>query len=196
MEKTLKKPQKKQQKELLILFSAVTTKLIKSDFIQHVIKHKSEKDFINELENYLQQENNFFEQFDWWFFSKIDETLDEVNIPYYNPKTNRIDKFKPDFIFWLKKDNEYTILFVDPKSTEFADAYRKIDGYSRIFVTVDNDMRRSTTFRHNGFNIKIKLLLYTSDIASIPDEYQSYWFDKLSKVEDKLMKFLDFDVFS
>jgi len=98
----------------------------KADYIQHIIKYKSEVDFINELDRYLQNENNFFKQFDWWFFSKIDETLDEVYIPYYNPKTNRIDKFKPDFIFWLKKANEYLILFIDPKGTEHTDAYRKI----------------------------------------------------------------------
>jgi len=153
------------------------TEAERADFIQHVIKNKSEVNFVNSLETYLQKEENFFKQYDWWFFSKIDEALDEIYIPYYNPKTNRIDKFKPDFIFWLKKENDYYILFVDPKGTEHTDAYRKIDGYSRIFETVDKDMRRSTTFRHNGFNIKIKLLLYTSDITSIPDEYKPYWFN-------------------
>lgn len=69
------------------------------------------------------------------FLSKIDETLDEVYIPYYRPKTNRTEKLKPDFIFWLKKGNDYTILFIDPKGTEYTDAYRKIDGYSKIFET-------------------------------------------------------------
>jgi len=75
----------------------------KIDFIKHIIKHKSEINFINELDEYLKNKNNFFTKFDWWFFSKVDETLDEVYIPYYNPKTNKIDKFKPDFIFWLKR---------------------------------------------------------------------------------------------
>ncbi len=45
-------------------------------------------------------------------FSKIDETLDEVYIP--------------DFIFWLKKDNNYFIVFIDPKSTEFTKYQNKI----------------------------------------------------------------------
>ncbi|MDH7604337.1 MAG: DEAD/DEAH box helicase family protein [Melioribacter sp.] len=156
----------------------------KNDFIQHIIKHKSEVDFINELETYLQKEDNFFKQFDWWFFSKIDETLDEVYIPYYNPKTNRIDKFKPDFIFWLKKGNDYTILFVDPKGTEHTDSYRKIDGYSRIFEKLEDGKKISVEFNHNGFKIKTKLFLFTKkDTSSIPDNYKSYWFNNFIDFE-------------
>ncbi|MGB9665550.1 MAG: restriction endonuclease subunit R, partial [Ignavibacteria bacterium] len=112
----------------------------------------------------------------WWFFSKIDETLDEVYIPYYNPKTNRIDKFKPDFIFWLKKDNDYTILFVDPKGTEHTDGCRKIDGYQRIFENQDTPKN----FFDNGLNVQVKLFLKTSEIAKVPDGYKMYWFDKLN----------------
>ncbi|MFN3605353.1 MAG: DEAD/DEAH box helicase family protein [Leptonema sp. (in: bacteria)] len=114
----------------------------KINYIMHIIKTQSEVSFISDLEKYLKEENNFFKQFDWWYFSKIDETLDEVYIPYYQPKTNRIEKFKPDFIFWLKKGNDYTILFVDPKGTEYTDGYRKIDGYSRIFEEENNGKKQ------------------------------------------------------
>jgi hypothetical protein len=154
-------------------------------FIQHIIKHKSEVDFINELDRYLQNENNFFKQFDWWFFSKIDETLDEVYIPYYNPKTNRIDKFKPDFIFWLKKGKRYLILFVDPKGTEHADGYRKIDGYSRIFEI--GEQKQSKEFLYNGFFINTKLLLKPKGgIAEVLENYKRYWFDNFVDFENKI----------
>jgi hypothetical protein len=103
-----------------------------------------------------------------------------VYIPYYNPKTNRIDKFKPDFIFWLKKGNDYTILFVDPKGPEHTDAYRKIEGFSRIFEDVNKE---SKIFSYNEYNIKIKLLLRTNDISRITEPYKSYWFDDISKME-------------
>ncbi len=79
-------------------------------------------------------------------FSKLDQTLDEVYIPYYNPKVNNIAKFKPDFIFWLQKDNRYVILFIDPKGTEYTDGYRKIDGYSRIFEEEVNDKKNARYF--------------------------------------------------
>ncbi|GAB4454991.1 MAG: DEAD/DEAH box helicase family protein [Bacteroidia bacterium] len=152
----------------------------RADFIQHIIKHKSEVDFINDLEKYLQQENNFFKNFDWWYFSKIDETLDEVYIPYYNPKTNRIDKFKPDFIFWLKKDNSYQILFIDPKGTEHTDGYRKIDGYSKVFE------KNQSVLTYNSSNVYVRLLLKTNDIAKVQNNYKNYWFDHFDSIKDKL----------
>ena len=155
----------------------------KIDFIKHIIKYKSEIEFINKLEEYLQKDDNLFDdnlfkQYDWWFFSKIDETLDEVYIPYYNPKTNRIEKFKPDFIFWLKKGNEYTILFVDPKGTEHIDGYRKIDGFKRIFS--------KSKYEYDNLNITVKLSLYTSDIRKAEEEYRDFWFDNLSEMLEKL----------
>jgi hypothetical protein len=155
----------------------------KIDFIKHIIKYKSEIEFINKLEEYLQKDDNLFDdnlfkKYDWWFFSKIDETLDEVYIPYYNPKTNRIEKFKPDFIFWLKKGNEYTILFVDPKGTEHIDGYRKIDGFKRIFS--------KPKYEYDNLNITVKLLLYTSDIRKAEEEYRDFWFDNLSEMLEKL----------
>jgi len=138
--------------------------------------------FINQLNDYLQKENNFFEQFDWWYFSKIDETLDEVYIPYYQPKTNRIEKFKPDFIFWLKKRDNYTILFIDPKGTEYSDAYRKIEGYKRMF--------EGKKFTHDNFTLDVKLLLKTDDISKTLEvkEYEEYWFDNFDSIKNKIIK--------
>ncbi|MCX8093472.1 MAG: DEAD/DEAH box helicase family protein [Candidatus Goldbacteria bacterium] len=156
----------------------VMTKDEKEIYIMHIIKNKSEISFINELEQYLNQNNNFFKQFDWWYFSKIDETLDEVFIPYYQPKTNKIEKFKPDFIFWLKKDNDYIILFIDPKGTEHVDGYRKIDGYKRIFED-ENGCLKEFRFIDGKNKLKIKtiLKLKTDEIAKVTDGYKKYWFD-------------------
>lgn len=147
-------------------------------YIQHIIKHPSEVYFINELENYLQKNDNKLKNFDWWYFSKIDETLDEVFIPYYNPKKNRIDKFKPDFIFWLKKDSNYFILFVDPKSTEYTDAFRKIDGYKKIFES-DNNLR---IFNYNGLQIKVYLKLFNTKILTPPEQDRSFWCDDINQL--------------
>ncbi|MBC7196901.1 MAG: restriction endonuclease subunit R, partial [Deferribacterales bacterium] len=115
-----------------------------------------------------------------WFFSKIDESIDEVYIPYYNPKTNRIDKFKPDFIFWLKKMDKYVILFVDPKGTEHTDGYRKIDGYKRVFESTNSN------FSYNGLTIRPQLLFKTDSIAKVSEQYKNYWFDKFEDIDKKL----------
>lgn len=159
----------------------------KENYLIHVIKTKSEIQFLEELDKYLQENNNLFKELDWWFFSKVDETIDEVYIPYYQPKTNRIEKFKPDFIFWLQKENHYTILFVDPKGTEFADGYRKIDGYSKIFEEKINGQKQSKNFSYKGFMIQTKLLMKPSrGMEEVLDQYKRYWFDNFNEFKDKL----------
>ena len=159
----------------------------KVDYLNHIIDVESEVKFIEQLEDYLQRENNILKQFDWWMFSKLDQTLDEVHIPYYNPKENNMARFKPDFIFWLQKGNDYVILFVDPKGTENTDGLRKIDGYSRIFETPDHKDTKSYPF--NGFNIKTKLLLTPAHggIAGVPEPQRKYWFDNFGDFAKKIV---------
>ncbi|WP_113074437.1 DEAD/DEAH box helicase family protein [Petrotoga sp. 9PW.55.5.1] len=157
----------------------------KIDYLNHIINVDSEVRFIEELEEYLAKPNNVFTKFDWWMFSKLDQTLDEVFIPYYNPKENKISKFKPDFIFWMQKDNQYLILFVDPKGTEHADGYRKIDGYSSIFEY--GAQKQSRDFSYNGFVINTKLLLKPRrGIADVLENYRKYWFDNFDDFASKI----------
>ncbi len=157
----------------------------KIDYLNHIINVDSEVRFIEQLEEYLVNPDNIFSRFDWWMFSKLDQTLDEVLIPYYNPKENNIANFKPDFIFWAQKGKHYLILFVDPKGTEHADGYRKIDGYSRIFET--GEQKESRDFSYNGFTINTKLLLKPRrGIAEILDNYKRYWFDNFVDFASKI----------
>jgi len=163
----------------------------KIDYLNHIINVESERKFIEELEKYLEEyltkPDNVFSQFDWWMFSKLDQTLDEVLIPYYNPKENNIANFKPDFIFWAQKGKRYLILFVDPKGTEHADGYRKIDGYSRIFEIEQGGQKVSRDFLYNGFVINTKLLLMPKrGIADVPENYRKYWFDNFADFADKI----------
>ncbi|MDA8053160.1 MAG: DEAD/DEAH box helicase family protein [Deltaproteobacteria bacterium] len=159
----------------------------KVDYINHIIDVESEAKFIKGLEDYLQKENNLFKQFDWWMFSKLDETLDDVYIPYYNQDKNSIAKFKPDFIFWMQKDGDYIILFVDPKGTEHTDGYRKIDGYKKLFEFATEGGRRSKNYSFEGCNIEVKLLLKSAKgIASVLDPFKKYWFDNFADFGEKL----------
>jgi len=157
----------------------------KVNYLNHTIDVESEVKFIEKLEEYLQNDNNVFKQFDWWIFSKLDETLDEIYIPYYNYKKDGIARFKPDFIFWMQKGNDYTILFVDPKGTEHTDGYRKIDGYSRIFETNEKE---SKIYQFDRLNIKTKLLLKPrGGIAEVLEPYKKYWFDNFTDFAKKLI---------
>jgi type III restriction enzyme len=155
----------------------------KADYIRHIIKTPSEVKFIKDLENYLAQPNNRFQQFDWWFFSKLDESLDEVYIPYYDPKTNRIARFKPDFIFWLCKDNRYWIAFVDPKGTEHVDYRRKIDGYSGVFLQ-DGQLH---PLMWNGKTVTVHLFFYTDNIAKVPALDRQFWCNYVGALPERLL---------
>jgi len=154
----------------------------KINYISHIIKTKSEVKFINDLEKYLTKIDNKFKSFDWWMFSKLDESLDRIFIPYYNPNINKISNFYPDFIFWLKKGENYFILFVDPKGTEHTNAYRKIDGYKILFEEKGDER----CFNYNGFKVKIKLLLRSEDASKTIAEYRKYWFDNIEDIFERL----------
>jgi hypothetical protein len=176
----------------------------KADYIRHIIKTPSEAKFINDLENYLAQPNNQFQQFDWWFFSKLDESLDEVYIPYYDPVTNRMARFKPDFIFWFSKGDRYWIVFVDPKGTEHTASLRKIDGYRSIFLESENKPRyleysadsQTESQEANGCSdngeenrrakrVTVHLFFY-GERSKAPEDYRDYWIESINDLLDRL----------
>jgi len=153
----------------------------KVDYIKHIIKIPSEVRFINDLEEYLTDTNNRFKNFDWWLFSKLDESLDEVYIPYYDANANKPSKFHPDFIFWLAKGNDYFIVFVDPKGIEHTDWADKVNGYKELF----EEKGITKTISSNGLTVKIKLFLRADDAAVVKrrfPEHSPYWFDAIEKI--------------
>ncbi|HOK35043.1 MAG TPA: hypothetical protein PLB19_02860, partial [Candidatus Paceibacterota bacterium] len=109
-------------------------------------------------------------------------------------KENRIDNYHPDFIFWMQKDNNYLILFVDPHGTAYSDINKKIDYYSKIFEiegTKESKIFSSDRFGiKEKFNIRVKLLLKPSQggLAPVPENYKQYWFDTFDNFADKIIK--------
>lgn len=145
----------------------------KVNYINHIITVESEKRFIEQLERTIQKVNTPLNHFDWWMFCKLDEHVDEVHIPYYNKAHNKIERFKPDFIFWLKKEDNYFIVFVDPKGTKHTDYEYKVDGYRFIFE--ENNGKK--VFTKDQLNIKVYLYLFTEDVNRLSEGYKNYWFD-------------------
>jgi superfamily II DNA or RNA helicase len=154
----------------------------KVDYLNHIIDVESEIKFIEQLEEYLQKENNAFKQFDWWMFSKLDQTLDEVYIPYYNRKENDFAHFYPDFIFWMQKGNKYLVFFVDPKGTSFASYQHKVDGFKKLF--------EGKEYLYEKKKINTGLLLYTNDISQVGEGYRKFWFDNFSDFAKKVADIL------
>ena len=154
-------------------------------YLKHIIDVKSEVQFIEGLEKYLEDNKNVCKEVEWWMFSKIDETLDNVYLPYYNSDENEIAKFKPDFIFWIKKGSNYLILFVDPKGTQHTTAYHKIEGYKRIF-------ENKGIVKYKDLNVTTRLLLKPArgGIAGVPEEYREYWFDNFDNFGEKIIEYM------
>jgi len=148
------------------------------DYLRYVITVRSELRFLNKLDNLLSEEDNPFNKFDWWLFSKVDENRDHVSIPYYYPFENRIAEFRPDFIFWLQKGDEYTILFVDPKGTGRSEYQHKVDGFRALF----EEGGKPIQFKYDDLSIQVRLFLFTQDRQWTPEYYRRYWLDDVGEM--------------
>ncbi|GAA7406637.1 DEAD/DEAH box helicase family protein [Helicobacter pylori] len=160
--------------ELLKLKEHYYTPLIKAkncDWLKHVVKVKSESDFLEEL---LKITETLQENYDFWAFSKIDEHLDHLFIPYIDNAAER--KFFPDFIFWLQKGGTQIICFIDPKGTEHTSGLRKANLY-KLF-------KNKVFSSKNDPNFKIKVVLkFYGNKDRVPDGYRDLWIEK-GKLED------------
>ncbi|MGL2683273.1 DEAD/DEAH box helicase family protein [Helicobacter pylori] len=155
--------------ELLKLKEHYYTPLIKAkncDWLKHVVKVKSESDFLEEL---LKITETLQENYDFWAFSKIDEHLDNLFIPYIDNVTER--KFFPDFIFWLQKGGTQIICFIDPKGSKHTDYEHKADAYKlfkdKVFSSKDDP----------NFKIKVVLKFYGNK-DGVGERYRDLWIEK------------------
>ncbi len=147
------------------------TPLIKAkncDWLKHVVKVESEIDFLEEL---LKITETLQENYDFWAFSKIDEHLDNLFIPYIDNGTGE-RKFFPDFIFWLQKGGTQIICFIDPKGSKHTDYERKADWYNKLF--------KDKIFNpKDDPNLKIKVVLkFYGDKDDVGERYRDLWIEK------------------
>ncbi|NHA62621.1 DEAD/DEAH box helicase family protein [Helicobacter pylori] len=164
--------------ELLKLKEHYYTPLIKAkncDWLKHVVKVKSESDFLEEL---LKITETLQENYDFWAFSKIDEHLDNLFIPYIDNAAER--KFFPDFIFWLEKGNTQIICFIDPKGTKLAEYQNKADAYQLFKDKIFNPK--------NDPNLKIKVVLkFYGNKDGVGERYRDDWI-KEGELKDFFLK--------
>ena len=142
--------------------------------LRHIISTAGEARFIGDLVEWLKKNNNT--GWDKWMFSKLDESLDKINIPYYDPQICEYSNFYPDFVFWLQSGNNYRIVFVDPKGTQHAGYFHKIGGYKAFFEN-EGGLREFSFRQEQGetLRISVKLVLYNKDTATVPDEARRFW---------------------
>ncbi|GAA7013752.1 DEAD/DEAH box helicase family protein [Helicobacter pylori] len=169
--------------ELLKLKEHYYTPLIKAkdcDWLKHVVKVKSEIDFLQELQD-QETTKTLQENYDFWAFSKIDEHLDNLFIPYINDAAER--RFFPDFIFWLQKGDTQIICFIDPKGIIISDYQLKADAYKLFKDKIFNPKNDPY------FKIKVVLKFY-GDKDNVGDNYRDYWIQK-GKLNDFFLTLKD-----
>ncbi|GAA6954798.1 DEAD/DEAH box helicase family protein [Helicobacter pylori] len=170
--------------ELLKLKEHYYTPLIKAkdcDWLKHVVKVKSEIDFLQELQD-QETTKTLQANYDFWAFSKIDEHLDNLFIPYINDAAER--RFFPDFIFWLQKGDTQIICFIDPKGTKISDYQHKADAYKHLFKDKIFNPKNDPYFK-----IKVVLKFY-GDKDDVGDNYRDYWIQK-GKLNDFFLTLKD-----
>ncbi|GAA8051626.1 DEAD/DEAH box helicase family protein [Helicobacter pylori] len=169
--------------ELLKLKEHYYIPLIKAkdcDWLKHVVKVKSEIDFLQELQD-QETTKTLQANYDFWAFSKIDEHLDNLFIPYINNVAER--RFFPDFIFWLQKGDTQIICFIDPKGIIISDYQLKADAYKLFKDKIFNSKNDPY------FKIKVVLKFY-GDKDRVGDNYRDYWIQK-GKLNDFFLTLKD-----
>jgi superfamily II DNA or RNA helicase len=146
------------------------------DMYRHIIKVPSEIIFLESLTT--EAEGELFESYDWWYFSKLEENVDDISIPYFDSQKQEYRKFFPDFIFWLQKKDKLYITFVDPKGPQHqTNPTDKIIGFQDAIEHQDE-------LEVNGCEVIPSLWFYNEDIrARIEKKYrQDYWTNVLNKI--------------
>ncbi len=142
----------------------------------HIIKEASEIEFLEELSKYANKLNTTLK---WWYFSRIDETLDKnFGIDYFDVSQAKNRMFYPDFVFWLKDtDDNLQIIFVDPKGVQHQNNPRdKLNGFKKLFANTDNVY---LYFYNKNSDIEIN----DSD-----DVFKFHWADSIEYIFNNFLK--------
>lgn len=145
------------------------------NYFKNIISEPSEIEFINKLEEYLEDKDNHLNNYDNWYFSKLQENTDKIFIPYIDYDKSKVSNFYPDFIFWLKKGDNYIIKFVDPKGLEQGtyNLKDKLEGFEKIF--------NNKNLSNDKYNFNVELYLYNKSRKNneFIDKYVEFNLDEI-----------------
>lgn len=122
----------------------------------YAIRHKSEIEFLQDLQEYIARQNNALKDCKWCF-CRLVENVDDIFVPYFDESVQEMRKFYPDFIFWIKCKNEFSIIFIDPKGITIApqNAIDKVRGFREIFENID--------LAYDGQKVRVRLVYYNKE---------------------------------
>lgn len=131
----------------------------------YAIRHSSEIEFLQDLQEYIARQNNALKDCKWCF-CRLVENVDDIFVPYFDESVQEMRKFYPDFIFWIKTKDEFHIIFIDPKGlTHEQNPRDKLKGFQALFEG------KNLTFENT--NVKVNLVYYNKQGSSYED-FKSY----------------------
>lgn len=140
---------------------------------KHIIWVPSEVEFLKELNI----NKGILDKYEWWYFSKIEQTTDNVSIPYYDKGEQEYRNFFPDFIFWLKEKNsdKLIIKFIDPKGNRVGtgNAEDKAKGYANVF--------NGHTVKYDNKDVDVDLYFY-NEPTGVNESVKNYFTKDFNKM--------------
>lgn len=125
----------------------------------------------------LHENRGELEKYEWWYYSKINESTDDVSIPYYDSALQEYRNFFPDFIFWIKekKSDKLIIKFIDPKGNRIGtgNAEDKAKGFENIF--------NKHAVKYDSKEVIIDLFFYNNPIG-VNDSVKNYFTKDFKKM--------------
>ena len=145
-----------------------------SDLFQNIISVDSELDFYRRLVSYAKNEKGKeLDKYEWWYFSKLVQNVDDIKIPYFNFEKGEYSNFYPDFIFWLKQSDKYIIKFIDPKGLKLGqdNPRDKVKGFETIF-------KSGQPMSFKGLPLEVELFYYNDQFVNdvLLEKYRRYMF--------------------
>lgn len=151
--------------------------LLTTETYKHLFKHIIWVDSEIEFLTVLNKNKSELAKYDWWYFSKIDQSTDDVSIPYYDSDEQEYRNFFPDFIFWLKVKGEekYIIKFIDPKGNKqgVGNAEDKTKGFEHTFS--------EDVFKYNDVDVSVELHFY-NEPTGVPSSVANYFTKDFNKM--------------
>ncbi len=144
--------------------------------VRHVIKTPDEVQFLDSLRRFLAGGPRL-ERFAW---ARIDETLDDVYVPYPDTETGTLRRFKPGFVLWFARGKDAFVVFVEPRTARWSQAGAKLAGFRSLF---EDDRGQPLAFSQpDGQTLCVLLRFFAPHDDTLPGVATSYRADSVEAI--------------
>jgi len=135
------------------------------------------------LEDLKRNESLLREAFDWWAFSRLEKKTDFLYVPYY--KNGRELKWRPDFVFWLAKGEDYWVVLLEAEGVAGGERFEVLEGAKRLF---EGEEGLPKVFVVNGKKVRVLFFFYGKPPEGVPQAYKPYWVERVGELVGKVLE--------